>query len=232
MALIRLGGGVTGISGSIGGQTFSHNRYGPYIRSRTTPVNPRSAAQNKIRARVASIATTWSIGLTALQRAAWEVYADSIVMTNKLGAAIKLTGFNHFIRSNSARRYNDIPFVLDAPTNLTLPQQDGSMVATVDETNQEISVAFDDSLPWVDQDNAAMLVYMSMPKGVGVSFINGPFRVAGTIPGSSTSAPTSPQVIAVPFPVAIGQNIVVRARITEEDGRLSDYFRNQSSVAS
>lgn len=232
MALVQYGGGVLDARGSIGGQVHSRNRFGNYIRARTTPVNPQSSRQNKVRASVGSLAQRWSNVLTQAQRNAWEVYAAAITRTNKLGAQILLTGFNHFIRSNTPLEQSDLTVVDAGPTTLTLPPTDPEMVATVDETNQQISVAFDDALDWIDQDDGHMLVFMSAPKATGTNFIGGPFRLAGVIDGDSTTPPTTPQLLSVPFPVAENQEVVVRARIAEEDGRLSDLFRSQGSVAS
>jgi len=230
MALVQYGGGVLDMRGSIGGQTHSRNRYGNYTRARTTPVNPASQRQNKIRAAIQSLAQRWSNVVTAVQRAAWEVYGDSIVRTNALGQQIKLTGFNHYIRSNSIRLQSDQPVVDAGPTTLTLPPGDDQMVGTVDEANQEISVAFDVTLDWLDEDDAAMFVFMSEPVAAGRSFVGGPWRLAGILEGDSGTPLTSPQTIAVPFPVAEDQVVAVRARIGRADGRLSDLFRSQSTV--
>ena len=99
MALVQYGGGVLDARGSIGGQVHSKNRFGNYIRARTTPVNPQSTRQNFVRNIVQYLSQRWSNTLTQLQRDGWEVYAAAITRANKLGAQIKLTGFNHYINS-------------------------------------------------------------------------------------------------------------------------------------
>jgi len=229
MALILTGGGVLAISGKIAGQVFSRNRSGPYIRAIGVPVDPSTARQNLMRTIIAGSAPRWLTVLTQAQRDAWDVYANSIVTTNRLGAAIKLTGFNHYIRSRSFLRQNGIAGVDTGPVILNLPGGDALFDAVVDEAGQQLSVTFDDTLAWVDQDGGAMGVYMSAPQPVGSKFIKGPWRLAGTILGDSTTAPTTPATLAVPFPVAVGQRVGFRARIVEEDGRLSGHF--QSDVA-
>jgi len=230
MALVQYGGGVLDTRGSIGGQVHSRNRYGNYIRARTTPVNPQSSRQNKIRACIQSLAQYWSSTLLQAERDAWEVYADAIVRQNKLGGQIKLTGFNHFIRSNSIRLQSDDSVIEPGPTLLTLPGADPIFVCEVDETGQEISVTFDPLLAWNIIDDGEMYVFMSEPKAVGTNFIGGPWRLAGAIDGDTASPPTSPQILSVPYPVAEGQAVVCRARISEADGRLSDYFQHASAV--
>jgi len=230
MALVQYGGGIQDMRGSIGGQVHSRNRFGNYIRARTTPVNPQSDRQNVIRAVVQALSQQWSNVLTQLQRDAWEVYAAAITRTNALGAQVKLTGFNHFIRSNSARMQLADTVIVAGPTTLTLPPGDPTFACVVDEAGQEISVTFDDTLGWALIDEGQMYVSMSIPKAAGTGFIGGPFRIAGALDGCTLTPLESPQVLAVPFPVAEGQVVVCRARISEADGRLSDIFRNQSNV--
>lgn len=230
MALVQYGGGVLDARGSIGGQVHSRNRFGNYIRARTTPVNPQSSRQNAIRNAIQSLAQSWSTTLTQAERDAWEVYAAAITRQNKLGAQIKLTGFNHYIRSNSIRLQGGDPIVEAGPTTLTLPGSDPLFECEVDEANQEISITFDPALAWNIIDDGFMFVSMSIPKAAGTNFIGGPFRVAGAIDGDTASPPTSPQILTVPFPVAEDQALVCRARISEADGRLSDIFQHKSSV--
>lgn len=229
-AVFSPAGGIGAISGSVGGNVFSHNRFGQYMRLRSIPVNPQSQRQNKIRAVIASLASAWSNVLTQVQRDAWELYAANITRTNAVGGQIKLTGFNHYIRSNSVLGQNDLTIVDDGPTDLTLPGADPEFVCTIDEAGQEISVAFDADLPWNNIDDGHMIVSMSQPKAAGVQFVGGPFRVAGTIAGSTATPLTSPQILTPPFAVTEGQVVACRARIIEPDARLSDPFQHQSSV--
>ena len=229
--LVQYGGGILDARGSIGGQTASRNRFGNYLRARITPVNPRSSRQNVIRAVIQSLAQQWSNTLSQFQRDAWEVYADAITRQNKLGAQIKLTGFNHFIRSNAPRLQSADTVILDGPVILTLPPGDPIFSATVSEATQLITVTFDDTFAWANIDDGQMYVSMSEPKATGTNFIGGPFRLAGPLDGNTAVPLTSPQDIAVPFPVAETQALVVRARISEADGRLSDLFRDQFTAA-
>ena len=229
-AIFSPAGGVGAISGSIGGNVFSHSRFGQYMRLRSIPVNPQSQRQNKVRAAIASLASSWSNVLTQLQRDAWELYAANISRTNAVGGAIKLTGFNHYVRSNSVLLQSDLTEVDDGPTTLTLPGADPLFVCTVDEAAQEISVVFDPALAWNQIDDGHMIVQMSQPKSAGTSFVGGPFRLAGTLDGATAVPLTSPQVIATPFAVTEGQVVACRARIIEPGGRLSDPFQHQSSV--
>lgn len=218
-------------SGSVGGGTFSHNRYGQYIRQRSTPVNPSSQRQQDIRSIFAALAVLWSSTLTQAQRDAWILYGNTVEMINSVGDTIHLTGYSHYLRSNVARLQADRLRVDDGPTVMTLPETDPEATASASEATQLLSIAFDPLLPWVNEDNAAMTVLLASPKGAGVAFIDGPFRYAGLIAGSVGAPPASPVTLAVPFAVAEDQNTQVQLRVSRADGRLSTPFRDTFAVS-
>lgn len=219
------------IRGSIGGKVYSRNRYGPYIRNRAVPINPNTARQQAARLNFSDCAVLWSNTLTAAQRTAWNLYGASVSVTNRLGQQIYLSGFNHFLRSNTAIKQVAGTLVSAGPTIYTLPGADSLFIPTISEAAQQISVPFDTGRDWVGEDEAHMYVYMSQPRSPGRTYIGGPYRFASEIPGDSASPPTSPQTIAVPFVVVEDQRVIVEARIGRADGRLSDLFLSTVDVA-
>lgn len=219
------------IRGSIGGKVYSRNRYGPYIKSRVKPVNPNTDRQQASRLNFADSAVQWSSVLTPVQRTAWNLYGASVPVTNRLGQQIYLSGFNHFVRSTSALFQVPGLVVPAGPTIFTLPGADGMFIPTISEATQLISVAFDDTRPWLDEDNAFMHVYMSQPRSPGRTYIGGPYRYADSIAGDSITPPTTPTTIAVPFVVVENQRVIVEARIGRADGRLSDLFLSTVLIA-
>lgn len=227
---VLYGGGILAASGSIGGQTASRNRFGNYFRARTTPVNPNTNRQSVVRAAVAWLADAWRSILTQAERNGWEVYAANIVRTDSLGSQMKLTGFNDYIRCNVAALASGLNVFSIAPVIQTLGSQDPTVACTVDEAAQQISVVFADGVPWTDTDLGLMSIQMSLPHPIGRTFIGGPYRMAGFIQGDTAAPITSPQVMAVPFPVAETQVVKCQIRIREADGRLSDPWFHQSSV--
>ena len=230
--LVRYGGGILDARGSIGGQTHSRNRYGAYVRARTTPVNPQSSRQSAIRAIVAAVSEAWNGTLTAVQRAAWEVFASNVPETNKLGETINLTGFNQYVKSNIAALNADQPAIADAPIIFTLPGEDILYSTEIDAGTGKITIAFDDARDWLDEDEGAMIVQMGIPQNASINFFDGPWRHAGIIQGNLAIPPTTPDsAIDVPFSVGDGQKVWTRAKILRADGRLSDWFRDDSIVA-
>jgi len=230
--LVAYGGGILDARGSIGGQTHSRNRYGAYVRARTAPVNPQSARQSAIRSIVADVTTRWLTVLTIAQRAAWGVFASNVPAKNKLGQVINLSGFNQFTKSNVAANNAGLADIAAAPVIFDLPGEDPDFDATIDAGTEKVSVVFDDTRDWADEDEGALIVQCGIPVNSSINFFNGPWRHAGIVQGDSVTPPTSPDAaIDVPFEVADGQKVFVRAKILRADGRLSDWFRSNTIVA-
>lgn len=223
--LIQFGAGVLDARGSIGGTTYSRNSSGAYARARVTPVNPNTSRQALIRNVVQFLAQNWSSTLTLAMRNAWAAYALAINRQNKLGQVIKLSGFNHYVRCNSPRLQAIAAAVTAGPTDLTLPETDPTFTPTISEATQNLSVVFNNALPWANETGGYMLVSVSAPHAPGRNFIGGPFRYAGKIAGVTGTPPTSPATVASPWPLAEGQKVAVQARVSRADGRLSDPFR-------
>jgi hypothetical protein len=88
-------------SGSLGGQTSSHNRAGQYRRARRAPTQPVGTGRRGIiRAAFGAASSGWS-GITDAQRAAWASYADGTPYTDALGQSIRLTGHQMFVAVNT-----------------------------------------------------------------------------------------------------------------------------------
>jgi len=220
----------TQASGSVGGLTYSHNAGGMYTRSRTIPTNPATAAQVAVRNAMSQLVVRWGTTLTAVQRNAWAVYAANTPVVNALGDAVNRSGQQMFLRGNVIRVQEGAPEADDGPTTFDL----GGFTAptfSVSEATQLISVGFEDTDLWANEDDSFAAVSASRPQSPGVNFFKGPYRRAGTIDGDAVTAPTSPQTIAVPFPVVAGQKLFLEFRVSRVDGRLSSPFRGGVTVA-
>lgn len=231
MALIKFGGGVTQMSGSLAGNTFARNRFGNYSRSRTKPTNPNTSWQRLIRDAVAYLTQYWRTDLSSAERIAWGAYADSVSMKNRLGESVKLTGFNHFIRGNSPRQARGIAIVDAGPAELALPEKDSTVVITASAATQKITVAFDNTLPWAGEVGGYILLYQGVPQNGTRNFFMGPFRYMSQIAGLVVP-PVSPVTPVAIFTFAEAQKIWIKARILRADGRLSEcmYFSCTAGV--
>lgn len=230
MALIRYGGGIVQMSGSIAGDTHARNRYGNYMRARTTPVNPNSDRQVAIRAIMSLLSEEWADTLTAAQRTAWNAYANAVAMTNRLGETIHLSGFNHFIRGNIPMLVAGHAMVAAGPVVMALPSQDPTLAIAINGATNQITVTFDDTMDWCTEDDAFLFIHLASPQNATRTFCDGPWRrnmfLEGIDPGGIAS-PQGPFGIGA-WTFSTGHRAFAKARILRADGRLSGEFRPAS----
>lgn len=228
MALVILGGAVASASGSVGGVTFSRNRGGAYMRNRTVPVNPGSARQQTVRFAVAQLSTRWVETLTDAQRAAWETYAENVLLPNSLGQMRNVGGLAMYVRSNSPRigfPDSTLSVVDAAPTTFDLSTYSEPAAGTIAAGAGTVSWGFEETDAWTAEDGASMMVFASRPQNPSVNFFKGPYQPCEAIDGAVVP-PTSPVVMDLPFPVAVGNKVFFRCNVARADGRLASSFRD------
>lgn len=225
MALLKFGGGITEMRGSMAGNVYSRNRYGAYMRARTKPTNPNTALQQLVRATLTQLTDRWSQTATAANRIAWNLYGSNVVMLNKLGESMNLSGYNHYIRSNSLLTRAAIAPIDAGPVLFEIPEADPTIAITASEATQQISLTFDNTRDWANEDGGYIFKFMGQPQNAQRNFFGGPWRYMGKIDGDAITPPTSPDAQAVPFAIAEGQHLWVYCRIMRADGRLSAPFR-------
>jgi len=225
MALVTYGAGVVQMSGSVAGVVHARNRFGNYIRPRTKPVNPMSFRQTKARATLMLLAEQWHESpMTDPKRGAWITYANSINWLNRLGVGVKLTGFDHFCRSNAARMACALALISDGPTVLSLPETDNTVTVTGSQATQKITVTFNNTHDWASETGGALSIQMGCPQLATRTFFKGPFRWSGKILGVDASPPSSPQTIDPAFVLVKDQKVWCKVSIIRKDGRVSNYW--------
>lgn len=228
--LIKFGPLVTAASGSVGGLTFARNKSGPYVRARTKPVNPNTALQQRARAAMAMLTEYWAETLTGADRLAWKLYADTVNMLNKLGEAVKHSGMNHFIRSNSFLAQYGMTIIDAGPTNFTVADQDPTLTITASEATQQVMIAFDDNLAWASEDDAYLSVLFGSPQNPQREFFNGPWKGIRFLSGDVGAPLASPLPVGSLQQLTEGQRVWCQFRIYRADGRVSQPFEAQCIV--
>lgn len=223
VALVKYGAGIVQMSGSIAGDVHARNKSGNYIRPRTKPINPNTELQVRIRSIITWLSEYWSDTLTVGQRALWNVYAANVPMKNRLGETINLSGFNHFIRSNTMRKWFNMPIAADGPVIFTLADKDVTNAIDVDAAPQNIAVTLDNTMAWANETFAFMFMRQGLPQNHGRSFFGGPYHMCLLILGGP-APPASPTNVLPHYAVAVGQEQWCAFRISRADGRLSEIF--------
>lgn len=99
MAITKFGNFIVDARGSINGNVYSKNKYGSYVRTKVTPVNPQTTYQQEVRSFFANQSQAWR-ALTQAQRDAWNAAAPDFTRTNIFGDNVPLSGFNLYMRLN------------------------------------------------------------------------------------------------------------------------------------
>jgi hypothetical protein len=214
-------------SGSLAGNTFSRNKGGMYIRARATPTNPNSTFQAAVRALMSQLSTVWSSVMTQVQRDAWDLYAANTPLVDTLGESRPVTGLNMFTRFNVPALQSGLIATakLAAPAIFNLGDYTAPAIDDINVGDQEIDISFDNTDDWAKAAGNALLIYVSRPMNPSINFFKGPYRYAGKVVGAAT-APTSPASIPLPFVVAAGQKLFIKASVARSDGRMSSPFRD------
>lgn len=119
MAKVAFGVIVANARGSAAGTTFSQNRYGPYVKAKTSPTPATSAAAAKAKGSFAASAKAWGASLNQDQRDAWIALANANPILDIFGNPEKLSGIALFIRVNRNLKLIGSPQISDAPADQT-----------------------------------------------------------------------------------------------------------------
>lgn len=218
-------------SGSVASLTFSHNRGGQYIRQRSVPTDPGSAFQVAVRNFTAQLAARWVNELTESQRAAWDTYAENVLLPDTLGEPRNPGGLAMYNRSNVPRLQAGLARIDDAPTIFNLADLTTPTVDSITAASDEADITFEPLDPWANETGGALLIFASRPQNPSINFFKGPYRFAHAVLGDDTTPPTSPATVSLPFPVAIGNRVFFQVRATTADGRLSAPIRFRGLAA-
>jgi hypothetical protein len=220
MAKVLFGNAVQDMRGKDNGNVYSKNRFGPYIRTKVTPVNRRTTFQTAVRATFTVLARLWGGTLTEAQRQAWIAYAAVTPFTNIFGQVRFLSGHQMFISRNAALGNVGIAFVLNPPTSnangdlgaLTLAAAvaaGGSMTLATNESNVPIG--------------ALVVVYATPQLSPGVNFVKSELRYIGNFASGGSPYNLKADWVAKygTFPTVAGKKIIVAAQLITTNGQLS-----------
>lgn len=203
------------LSGSIGDNTWSHNKGGPYVRRRAIPTNPNSVRQQAARAILTTLSSSWA-GLSSTNRAQWESWAASNPVVNTLGESIQLTGQQAYVALNS--RVLGFGGVASAtPPIFLAPVALASMTVTC--VAGAISVVF---TPTPLPANLALAIWHTPPGSVGQS----PNQKQARLAGYTAAAPVSPGATTAWVTPLAGQQIQVYVSVMNSvTGMISQALR-------
>ncbi len=183
-------------SGSYQGITSSRNRFGQYVRTRATPVQPRTPAQLNQRARMTTNAAAWR-ALTDGQRAGWTDLGLSITRSDSLGSSYTFNGFMAYCSINNNKLDAGDAAVSDAPAIVTPADL---ISATVTLTSASFSIAYT-ATPLAAANR--LFIFVSPQQSAGRKF-NGDYRLLSV----TAAAAASPAVVLTAYTAKFGVPVV------------------------
>lgn len=206
MAKILFTAVVADMRNKLNGTVFSKNRYGAYARTKVTPVNPQTVAQQNNRNQLATFSAAWR-GITQSQREGWISAAANFPTTDIFGNAKILSGNALFVGLNKNLDTVGVAQIDDAPTPVALPAITALSLAAAEGAGT-VAVTF---APTPVPADFAFIVYATPNVPPGRLFVKNLYRTVTVL----DAAATSPAAIGVAYaaihgaPVA-GQTIFIK----------------------
>lgn len=225
-----------GMSGSVGGLVASHNRSGPYFRTKAIPVNPNTIRQQAVRTIFGTLVQYWTMTLTPAERALWNDYAANTPVPATPSGTVIITGQNMFIRSNAVKLQIGGAVLAAAPTTYNTGEPATAVSVTTDGTADTIGVNAGGT-EWATtvgvaggaSDDGDLVVYLGSTLNATRTFYKGPYQlVSATAVASGAFVANVATTFAAASnangdPIA-GQNRGLRLRMLYDDGRLSQAY--------
>lgn len=120
MARIKFGMMMTDARGKLGGHVFTKAKSGATIRTKVTPLNPKTSAQSEARSALGANSQAWRM-LSENQRLAWNSAAQEVSKTNAFGDTYFPSGKNYFTAVNNNLRNVGGAIRLDPPALVEMP---------------------------------------------------------------------------------------------------------------
>lgn len=190
--------------GKINGMVAAKNRAGAYLRTKVTPVNPRSTAQSEVRNRLAGLAQGWR-GLTVAQILAWNAAVSNFAKTDIFGDLKNPSGFNLYCRLNSNLLIASESAIANPPLPGAVESIDSISVA-MDIGAGGFALTFSPAIPATDK----FLILATPGVSAGRSFSKNLFRVIEVVENGDTSPYDFETSYTAKFGVpAVGQKVFV-----------------------
>jgi hypothetical protein len=215
MAKIKFGMMMTDASGKLGGQVFSKNRGGSYVRTKVTPLNPQTTAQSLVRGIFASISSAWS-GLSQAGRDSFNNFVNDYARTDVFGDLRNPSGKALFQRLNQNLEISGQPQIIVCGAPQAVP------FANVQSADADVSATTFDVETLGDTRDCKVVVWATPVLTAGTTFVKNRLRqleVFDGIDGGAFDISTA-YTSAYGFPTA-GANIFIGVRVINANGQAS-----------
>jgi len=212
---VKMGMFMTDARGKVGGHVVSKNRGGLYVRTKVTPTNAQTIAQQAIRGILGSLSQTWS-QLEASQILSWNNAVDNWVGTNVFGDTIRPSGKSLYVQLNTVLAATGQAQIDTAPVKIDMPIL-GLIGATLDISSSTLILN-------TNTLSAGYIVALNATSSQtkGTSYVRGRYRRIGFAPSEdSTTNNFYSDYVAKFGAVSFYSNIFVEAFIIAPNGQVT-----------
>lgn len=205
MARVLFGDIVVDMRNKSGGHVYAKNRSGNYKRTKVTPVNPQTTAQQAQRQLFGSYSAGWR-GLTAAQRLSWINAAPSFPVTNIFGQSMTLTGANLYVAFNKNLINAGGAAITSAPSPVAIPTLSiNTLVA--DNSSALLTLLINTATV---PTGFALMVFATPLIGPGQYFVKNKYRMLGVFSATANLVTLSSAWIAKNGTLTVGQKVFVK----------------------
>ncbi len=216
-------------SGSLGGTTFSRNRFGMYTRTRAVPVNPDTSYQQNVRGHLAAASQGWG-ALTVAQQLAWKAWAQTHPVIDTLGQSQILTGHLAYIKCNLQLRLSGDTEITEPPV-VGAPDALLTSSASIDIGVGGTSLTFTATPLGADE---RLIIRAAVVNSPGVSYVTNLLKeIVRTDKAQATGYDFESDLAARFGTLSVGQNVELRCQVLDTTtGLLSSVISARTAIVS
>jgi hypothetical protein len=220
---IKYGAGIVDGSGKLNGWVASKNRGGSYMRTKVTPLNPSTTAQQNARGILGSLSTQWS-QLTESQRLSFNNAVGDFSRTDIFGDIRNPSGINLYVKLNTNLINTGQAQISSAPAKEEILFS-GITSIDMDVSAQTGTIQLDNA----NLDGTTVLVFATPTLTNGTTFVKNRLRAIGFYEVDADLIDFTAGYVAKYGAFALGANIVVGFRVISQTGQASP-FQSQTAV--
>jgi hypothetical protein len=214
---IKYGAGIVDGSGKLNGWVASKNRGGSYMRTKVTPLNPSTSAQQNARGILGSLSTQWS-QLTENQRLSFNNAVADFSRTDIFGDIRNPSGINLFVKLNTNLINTGQAQITTAPAKEEI------LFSAINDVTMDVSSQTGEiNLDNANLEAAKVLLFATPTLTNGTTFVKNRLRAIGYAVVDADQVTFGSLYTAKYGAFAIGANIVVGFRVITATGQASPF---------
>lgn len=226
--------GITNIVGKAGGSVYSTNKGGAYFKNFVKPSNPKTMAQQTVRAIFGAIAAGWRL-LDDSQRKSWAEASANFPYKDVFGDSKQLSGAGLHQQLNGNLSAAGLDLITDAPPVMGVSSvlDVTANAYSVGDREWDLKLALNAEMP-VD---GGFIVEATVKVSNGISNYSGRYRsiFTGALATSATAIIVTPGDLGAAYKNAFGEptlgaNIGYRVRVVNKNGETSPWFYSRMGI--